>query len=131
MFKVPIKVSNLLEVLRANAEDHNMIYVEAMKGYRAEMITKLARMLIKAEKNEDVPHALKLIRPTHHLKEYATAIKMLEMCTDEEVVLDEEQFRQYVENEWHWRKAFLFSNSSYSKKAEIDYAHSFGEDELP
>jgi hypothetical protein len=42
---------------------------------------------------------------------------MLEMALAEEVELSEEDYQQYVMDEWSWREVFLTSNASYSSTA--------------
>lgn len=42
-------------------------------------------------------------------------IKMLEMCVADEVTVTEQQFSQYVLDDWGWKKQFITTNARYSR----------------
>jgi hypothetical protein len=42
---------------------------------------------------------------------------MLEMALADEVELSEEDYRQYVMDDWSWREEFLTSDARYSSTA--------------
>jgi hypothetical protein len=50
-------------------------------------------------------------------KDYDRVLKMLDMTTDEVVVLSEDDFAQYVMDEWQWKEQFSQINSTYSARA--------------
>ena len=58
-----------------------------------------------------------LPQPENHTKDYDRVIKMLEMCVNDTVELDEHTFQCYVMDDWTWKRSFLASNSNYSGKA--------------
>jgi hypothetical protein len=39
------------------------------------------------------------------------------MCTESHVELSEQEFGQYVMDDWAWKRQFLLSNSAYSATA--------------
>lgn len=58
-----------------------------------------------------------LSQPVNQTRSYDRVIGMLEMALAEEVELSEEDYQQYVMDEWSWREVFLTSNASYSSTA--------------
>jgi len=44
---------------------------------------------------------------------YDRLIKMLEYTTEETIDLDENQYSQFVEDEWHWSAQTRAINSAY------------------
>lgn len=51
--------------------------------------------------------------PENHADDYVGTIRRLELCVENEVELDTDEFDQYVRNKWEWRGRFLASNTSY------------------
>ena len=44
-------------------------------------------------------------------------IQMLEMDIDPNVILSEQEFAQYVQDDWGWRKQWTTTNSVYLSKS--------------
>jgi len=42
---------------------------------------------------------------------------MLEMAEDEKLVISEEQFRHFVQDDWDWRGDFLSNSAQYTDDA--------------
>ena len=55
----------------------------------------------------------KLDAPINQIKEYDRAIKMLEMSVDNDITLSEQEFAEYVLDDWHWKNQFTLTNSAY------------------
>ncbi len=51
--------------------------------------------------------------PEDHGDDYNGTIRRLELCVDNEVELDSEEFDSYIRNKWTWKKSFLTCNSAY------------------
>jgi hypothetical protein len=47
-----------------------------------------------------------LNQPESHMGDYARVLKMLEMDIKPEIMLDEQQFANYVMDEWNWKYNF-------------------------
>jgi len=45
--------------------------------------------------------------PTSHAAEYEAALKKLELMTSDSLWLADEEFRQYVLDQWHWKRDHL------------------------
>jgi hypothetical protein len=47
---------------------------------------------------------------------------MLEMSKEDTIELTQQEFSQYVQDDWHWKDQFLFSNMNYSSAAATAYS---------
>jgi hypothetical protein len=113
MDSVKIDVKQLLSHLITNRAKHVVDFEEAMVGYRKALIDALNAKLKAAKKEEDVEHAIRVVRPVSYLEHYDEAISMLEWTTQSEVELDRLEFKQYVLDEWSWKRSFAEISASY------------------
>lgn len=118
MNTVKVEKSKLLEVVRANRENHKKIFTEAQENYRTAVIAELDRMLAEAKSGARIRRAVSLVEPIDQTREYDSAIRMLEMSTDDVIELTTSQFNNLVLDDWSWRHQFLASNRLYSKTAD-------------
>jgi hypothetical protein len=117
MKNVKLPVEKLLASIKANRAEHREIFLEAQKGYRKLIIKELDERLKDAKAGRKFERFISAMPPSDHTKDYDRVIAMLEMCTETEVELSEQEFGQYVMDQWAWRQQFLASNSAYSVKA--------------
>lgn len=114
--KVTVKKDVLLAAMYKNRSAHYEEFLKAQAGYREEVIRVLDETLEKARKgnpfNVQVPTTL--VVPQEHTRDYDRVIRMLEMAIADEVTVTEQQFSQYVLDDWGWRAAFIASTSRYS-----------------
>lgn len=126
---VTIKKSTLLTKLQANRDKHRADYDKAMKNWRHEIAEEAKKIVMEAEegtlqgmngdhrhRGADKSHPLSTAifdEPASFLESYTTTIGMLEMCEDQTIVLGHVQFRCYVQDEWEWKRDWMFSNSKY------------------
>lgn len=109
---------DLLVIIRENRQEHRAIFEEALKGYKEELL-QLAENRVEELRRGKRANFTKLVQmpePKDHTKDYDAAIKMLELTTEEKIVLTEYQFRQLVMDEWDWKEAFVNTTSMYNKK---------------
>jgi len=116
-FKLNFNKEELLKKLKENREKHLSIFEEAYEGYKKKVIEILGQRLAAAKEGKKISHHIHMIEPQNQVSDYDRAITMLEMSTDKEITLNEEDFEQYVLDKWHWRNSFLHSNSEYSATA--------------
>jgi hypothetical protein len=119
--QITITVSKrvLVESLNKNLGTHQAIFEEALEGYRLKAIATLEENLraVKAGKGVRVQVYMEL--PESHKKDYERILRMLEMDQNDTVVLTEDQFRQYVEDDFSWQHQFLNETAQYSQTAYI------------
>jgi hypothetical protein len=115
MKKVNVRACELLIELNRNLAIHEKDYAELEMAYRVELLAKLSSMLEDAEAGKDVDAYHGIQKPTSHVNSYETAIRMVEMCVDETIELDQREFGQYIMDEWDWKGDFLRSQALYKK----------------
>ena len=113
---VKVNKQELFNVLHSNMKIHEAKYKDAMCGYRVAVIGKLELLLNsikdggKIKTEVDMPDP----EPESHVKDYETAIRMVEMNVEDVIELTDLEFKQYVMDEWSWSVRFSSSSSSYS-----------------
>lgn len=121
-----IAKADLLTALRKNREEHADIVVEARAGYVEKAKAALLRKLDDIKSGKIVALMFKLSPPVDNTDVYDTVIKMVEMTTEEHIVLEATEFRNLIEDHWDWSRDFYHSNSLYSasatsKRQELGY----------
>jgi hypothetical protein len=123
---VTVKKEKLLEILRTNHKTHVAEFQEAKKNYKEEVLKKLeeigvalldfTKKFAAAEFGQRVDYprtSLDLPLPVSYAAEYERAIGMLELHTQDEMTLDMQSYKQYVEDDWEWSHQAKMSNSRY------------------
>lgn len=118
MFNTNIQREVLISVLKTNLEIHKKIYEEAKVGFLEKCASEIANLTKNFQNNDGTKNVfISINAPTHNIKEYERAIRMLELTEDKVIKLEEDDFNQLVMDEWSWKKKFLFDNASYSSTA--------------
>lgn len=122
---INVKREELLKILKANREQHQLDYKEAVDGYRSAKIKVLEDELEKV-KAEDKPEKtslnVTLNKPINYVSEYTEIIDMLEMSVDEIINLDSDSFQAYIKDNWSWKRSFMVSNSTYMASGKFSGA---------
>lgn len=108
---------DLLKVLIDNRAKHSKIVTEARKGYTEKARAALKRKLDDIETGKIVALDFSLRPPVNYTDVYDTAILMLEMHTDDTVILEANEFRNLVQDQWDWTSDFYATNKQYSMSA--------------
>lgn len=115
---VTVVKERLLDILRGNQASHTQTFREAIDGYRDKLKEGLNKLLSDLSYGrrirDDLQRLAFLSEPESHAAEYSRVIRMLEMHQGETVQLSEEQFKNYVEDDWKWSDNFKTVSSSYS-----------------
>lgn len=114
MKKVNVHKDNLLEELQTNRENHREIYEEALEGYKDKVRAELENYLQRVENGDVLSIRVNLPRPEDHTDDYDRAIKMVQMSVDDELELTENEFAQYVMDDWGWKQSFTASTAMYT-----------------
>ena len=114
---VKIKKQELLDVVKSNRDEHKEIVAEALQKYRELAVAELDKMLADAKAGKRIRRTVSLTEPMDQTPEYNKAIRQIEMSAEDVIELDDNEFSEYVLNEWRWQKQFLHSNRGYSAKA--------------
>jgi acetolactate synthase regulatory subunit len=123
MKSLKFKKEFVLNALNANRAKHAKIYEEAMTSYRAKAAEILINTLSKVQGGKRFKLFFNLSEPMQYMKEYDRAIDMLTHSVDtESVELTQQEYAQYIQDDWAWQRDFLVGNSMYSGTAmqELD-----------
>ena len=118
MINLTTKISKkkALEVIRKNRTQHEADYKEATKIYMKELEESLTEKLNQVQRGLEPSLMFTNRKPSQYLKEYDSAIKMLEMTTDKTIELDPQTFNCLINDEWLWKHDFLSTTGLYLKK---------------
>lgn len=121
MKTVKINKDKLKTILVENKKKHEEAYKEAVEGYNETVESSLRTLLTQAETatvtRSDIMRVVnRLAEPTDHSKEYETAIEMVDLNEEDQIVLDQEDFRQYIQDDWHWKREFAGAYTSNTGK---------------
>jgi hypothetical protein len=116
MRSVKVEKNELLGIVRDNKKKHIKEYNESVKDYKAAAV-KVATEHVELAMTGDLEQIAKIKampqKPTSYEKDYERAIRMLELSVEDTIELEEDIFNQLVLDEWHWKNAFVASNSLY------------------
>lgn len=112
--KVTVKRVGLLEALVKNRETHTKDYAEAYEGFKVAFVQDAEKLLAQAKAGDFTKAAVHCSPPQDHTKDYDRVIRMMEMSTADEIVVSEQQFSQYVLDEWSWQRDFAATKMRYS-----------------
>lgn len=113
MFTVKVNRDKLLDTLQKNREKHVAIFNEARDNYRIVVVSTLRKRASEIEAGEKIDTYFNLPVPTSYEKDYARAIQMVTWAENDTIELDEEDFQNYVNDEWHWKQSFASTTSNY------------------
>ena len=115
MDKLSVKKADLVAILKANKEAHAKFYNDALGGFKMTIEKELKKRLYLLRKEGKIHLAFYEFRePESHVKEYEDAIGMLEICLEENIEIDMEEYLKYYKNEWSWSASWKSSNTGYA-----------------
>ena len=118
-FTITVSKAELVEKLHVNSAKHQKNFSTAKQGFHLELKEELEDKLAKLEAGEKVDLIIRSRPPENHYPDYQDALEMLGWDTGDTVELTETQFREWVQDRWHWRDQWFASNSGYITKASM------------
>lgn len=115
--KIKVNKDELVKTLKANRDKHSSDYDKAKQGFRKLLVVELEKKLQAAKDGKKVTLNFKNQKPTNNLNDYDDVIGMLELATDTEIELNHVQYKQYVQDEWDWKRQWSTSNVAYLSAA--------------
>lgn len=114
----------VIETLTKNRDTHKIAYQDNVTNWLKSVLEKscdLEKAIKKPAKEVNVKDVRvsmeeihKLTPPTHFLPAYDRAIEMLNLSLDENIQMNADQYKEYMKDEWDWKKQWQYSNSKYS-----------------
>lgn len=114
--EVKVDRAKLLETLKNNRGAHVDEYEEAVQQYRVEAEKALRKRAIEIRDEKTLRTSIDLPEPVSFSEEYDRAIAMVEWSEEEQITLDEQDFRSFVLDEWTWRGRFAAMTSTYNNR---------------
>lgn len=114
MKPITVDKENLIRVLRGNREKHRTVFEDALEGYAAEAARVLNEHLTAIQKGKTPAIEIILSRPEDHTKDYDRVIGMLMMHLGDTFEVDEQSYRQYVDDDWAWKRQWLETSTQYA-----------------
>lgn len=115
--KITVNIKELLDVLRANRQNHASEYEIARQGYQVECVKQLRKRAtkIKAGKIQDMNKfvGFNIPVPQDYTHVYDQLIGMLEMAQETEIELTGHNYKAWVMDQWDWT-SLADINKSYS-----------------
>lgn len=119
MDKIKYSKKVLLKTLEENKQNHIHNYEVAWAVFAKEYREKLQEMV---DKTKSIPVGcapimrVNLAIPQSNEDDYDRAIRMIELSSQDEFDLDEQEVRRYLMDDWSWSAAFASNTLSYSNK---------------
>ena len=114
--KIPVDRKELLEELTKNRTKHAVDYEEAYEGFKLAFVKEAEKILALGKEGDFSKSHVGLTPPKSHVKDYDRVIRMMEMCKVDQVIITEQQFSQYVLDEWGWQSEFSTSKALYAAR---------------
>lgn len=115
MQKIKVKTEELRVKVIENKKKHEDLVKKATEGYLKAVEEELNKLLanVKEGKFENFQNLYKLQPPIDKIEEYDTALLMLNMSTEDEVELTQDDFMKLVQDKWSWTDQVLSNNTRY------------------
>jgi hypothetical protein len=111
-----IKKEQLIEGVRQNRDAHRSVYESAMAGYRNAATQFFTEQLERALQSRPFMTMFTEPMPEDHTEDYDVMLDGWTMTEDDEIELSVQEFRQYVRDEWGWKREFTATASNYLRE---------------
>jgi hypothetical protein len=112
---ITVKKSQLIEKLKANKTNHIKEFNDAVVAYKEEALRQLNEQ-IKIVQEGGLTAKLNLITPINNAEEYDKVIAMFDWEINEDVELEQDEFNQFVLDEFDFAQTAKFANTAYFMK---------------
>lgn len=115
MFEVKMLTNSLLSIVEENRKLHEENYNKAVEAWKIQLKDASHAVIdsigddVESIKNSKA-HLSRISSPEEHLDDYDKIIGMLRNHRDEFIVLDEDAYDNYVNDNWRWSHSY-FSNT--------------------
>lgn len=117
--QVNVNRLELVKQLKQNRATHQKDWQEATTGFRIEIEKELKNKLKQLKSGKRVELSFENSNPEDHSPEYTDVIGMLELSVDDVVSLNYEQYKNYYQDEWDWKRSWNVQNNGYIVSASM------------
>jgi hypothetical protein len=117
MKTVIVPKDRLIDVIRRNRDMHAAQYREAYEGFVKTYSSALKKKLSAVESGAEIGFRdtrLNLEVPEDHTQDYDRTLAMLEWHQDETIPLSEQEYQNYIEDNWSWSGKFRQDIATYT-----------------
>lgn len=126
MQQVTVKKEELRAKLIENRDRHHGIFEEALAGFQKQAVRLLEQQVESARHGLRQSVYVSLECPQDHTSDYDRVLAMLDMEVSDMVTLTEQEFAQFVQDNWSWQHQWLTSSAQYSRAAATRLEETFG-----
>ena len=109
---INVKKDDLIAQIKENKELHIQEYEKAVIAYKEEALKQLAEQAKRVEEGA-LDAKLDLVEPVNNADNYDKVIEMFEWEVNDVVELEQDEFREYVQDETEFAKRAKMSNAYY------------------
>jgi hypothetical protein len=113
MRTVMVRKDELVEIVQKNRQQHGEVFEKAYAKFMQAVERELELRLHRIRRGKNVDLLIRLPEPRNMTESYDRALQMLEMETRDEVELSEQEFQQFVQDDWTWKREFATTASVY------------------
>lgn len=115
MNEVKVEKQRLLGELEKNLDQHSRELEELKTERQKAVLNYFESEKQKVQSDSKYQPEIKSFpMPESHIKDYKKVIKMVEMSVENEIVLTDRQFSEYVMDDWNWKVGFNLTKSMYN-----------------
>lgn len=123
-----VAISGYWQVCKEKIEEKQQQFSKYLADLSTDFDTETDKILNKISLKENVSqyrwiplqatmdYTLDLKYPEDHSEEYSRAIRSIELNVYDKIALTEQEFNQYVLNDWSWKNSFISSSDNYISK---------------
>lgn len=116
MRTVTVNKGKLIKAMEENRLIHKKEYEEVIKEYKDELQKRLKKTMVEIKnKHHNFPHGVFNDEPKNNINDYERVISMLYMSIDNTIELTQDEYNNYVLDNWSWKDRFELSKSTYMK----------------
>lgn len=106
MRTITVHKAELLAHIEKNMKTHRADYEEALEKYRQRAVVELDALIARVRRGDTIRLVVALPVPEEHTADYERAVRMLAMDINDTVQLTEQEYAQYVDDDWGWKYSF-------------------------
>ena len=113
--EITVSKAELIKRIKENKSAHEKAYAKAVTAYKKEALVQLTNLTKKA-KSGDLKLHLVITTPINNTEHYDKLIRMFEWEKADDVILSQQEFNEYVEDDTEVARHAFLSNSMYLGK---------------
>ena len=113
MQTIEVNKVTLLLKLRENRDKHRKVFEEALEGWRRNVLDELTLAVAEAKAGKQYRTYFNLPQPEDHTRDYDAIIEQVEWEVEDTITLTQQQFNQFVRDDWGWKEDFLANTVHY------------------